>query len=191
MALPGQMYTNMLNAEKGWPSQTALDFTAKISANVLYDLRAGQCCHLNSSGELEPGVVRWQMPLFIFQGKNSFDVNNSNNGQWYPISPTGRVMALVATGALELWTTEFDTAQTYNRNDPLRSPTGNAATNEVTTPSGWLTNQSVLTVVDTIANGANKYTAIVGIVSQGVKTNAYKVSVLCFWPVYHPGHPSE
>lgn len=189
MSVPEQMYTHMLNAEKGWPSQTALDFSAKISANVDFDMPAGRCCHLNSSGELEPGVVRWQMPLFIFQGANSFDVNPSGGGQWWPATPTGKVMALVATGGYELWTTEYDTDLTYNRNDPLRAPTGNTAGDEDT--AGVLTNDDVLTVVDTIASASDKYTAIVGIVSQGVKTNAYGVSVLCFWPVYHPGHPTE
>jgi hypothetical protein len=187
MSLPGQMFDHMLNAEKGWPSQTALDFSAKISANVLYDLRPGQVCHLNSSGELEPGVVAWQMGLFIFQGTNDLDVNNANNGQWYPISPSGRVMALVAKGPFELWTTEF-ADQTYVRNQPLRAPTGNTSGDEDI--SGVLTNQSVVAIGNGSSNSAS-FTAVCGIVSQGVKTNAYGKSVLCFWPVWYPGNSAE
>lgn len=193
MALPGQMYDHMLNPEKGWPSPHALDFTAKISANVLYALTPGQVCHLNSSGELEPGVKRWQMPLFIFQGKNDLDVNNES-GEWYPISPTGRVMALVGKGPFELWTTEFMTALTYLPNEPLRAPTGNAAIDVAGgggTESGRLTNVITYTIADTIASSGNKWQAVCGIVSKGKFTNAYGKSALSFWPVYYPGHPTE
>lgn len=188
MPVPGQMYDHMLNPEKGWPSQAALDFSAKISANVLYDLRAGQVCHLNSSGELEPGVVAWQMGLFIFQGAAELDVDNSynsSNGYW-PISPSGKVMCLVAKGPFELWTTEYDTAQTYLRNQPLRAPTGNSAGAENT--SGKLTNQSVVAVAGATPASA---TAVCGIVSKGVSTNAYGKTVLSFWPVWYPGNASE
>lgn len=185
MALPGQMYTNMLNPEKGWPSQSALDYTAKISANMLYDMRAGQVASLNSAGQLEAGCAAWRMPLFIFQGINDLDVNNANNGEWYPISPTGKVMCLVGKGAYELWTTEYDTVQTYLPNQPLRAPTGTAANQE--TVSGKLTNQGVIA----ISSNNTTFTAVVGIVSQGVKKNAYGKNVLCFWPVWYPGNHSE
>lgn len=183
--LPGQMFDHMLNADKGWPSQTALDFTANISANVLYALQPGQVCHLNSSLQLEPGVANWQMPMFIIQGANDLDVNNANNGQWYPISPRGGVACLVGKGPYELWTTEFDTTQTYTPNQPLRAPTGLAANQAGI--SGTLTNQGVIA----IATSSTTYTAICGLVSKGVVTNAYGKQVLCFWPVWYPGNPSE
>ncbi len=188
MSLPGQMYDHMLNASKGWPSQTALDYTAKISANVLYDLRAGQICSLNSAGELEPGCRRWSMALFLLQGANDLDVV-ATTGDWYPISPGGNVACLVATGGFELWTTEFDSTQTYVPGEPLRSPVGNSSGAELT--SGILTNQSVLAISATIASSGDKYTNICGIVSKGKFTNAYGKSCLGFWPVYYPGHPTE
>jgi len=190
--IPDQVFTHMLNPLKGWPSPYALDKTAKYSSNVGYDMVAGQVCHLNSSGELEPGAYRWQMPLFIFQGVNELDVNNApttSSGPWWPVTPTGRIMCLVAKGPFEFWTTEFDTDQTYAINDPLRAPTGNSSGSEGT--SGVLTNQGVIAISDTIASGSNKYTNICGIVSGAVYTNNYGVSVLPFWPVYYPGHPSE
>ncbi len=194
MAVPGQMFDHMLNPDKGWPSPTALDFTAKISANVLYALTAGQVCHLNSVGELEPGVKAWQMPLFIFQGAESLDVNNSSAGGWYPISPTGKVMCLVGKGPYELWTTEFNTSLTYAPNDPLRAPVGNAAIDIAGgggAESGRLTNSITYTIADTIASSGNKWQAICGIVSKGKFTNAYGKSSLAFWPVHLPGHPTE
>ena len=177
MALPGQMFDHMLNPAKGWPSQSALDCTARISANVLYDLVAGQVCHLNAQGEIEPGVISTQMGLFIFQGKNDLDVNNQGNDQWIPVSPTGKVMALVATGAFELETTEFDATQVYARNQLLRAPVGNGVNDYVALGSGRLTNQGVTLYT----------TAVCGVVSRGVFKNNYGKNVLAYWPVYLPG----
>lgn len=187
MAVPSQMYEFMLNARKGWPTLHALDFKAKISANVLYDLPAGRACHINDDLELEPGVVNTQMALFNFQGKNELDVNSeASAGNWYPITPSGNVMCLVATGAFELETTEFDDTQTYLPNEPLRAPTGNALVDEDV--SGKLTNQSVVLAASATPGSA---TAVCAVVSIGVHTNAYGKEVLAFWPVWYPGVASE
>ncbi|MEM0441522.1 MAG: hypothetical protein QW463_08000 [Candidatus Caldarchaeum sp.] len=192
------MTAHVLNPEKGWPSPQALDFTAKISPNVLYDMTPGQCGHLNDAGEIEPGCRRWQMPLFLFQGKRSLDVDNSpaNPGDWFPIQPSGRVMCLVGKGPFELWTTEFQESMTYLPNQPLRAPVGNAANDKKGgggADSGILTNAGVVPIRDdTIAaNATTKWTAVVGIVSKGVFTNAFGRKVLAFWPVWFPGHPNE
>jgi hypothetical protein len=179
MSLPGQSFTNMTNPAKGWPSQSALDFQAKISPNVLYDLVAGQCAHINSAGELEPGVQLHQMGLFMFQGANDYDVNNERNSQWTPISPSGRVMCLVATGAYELETTAFDSTQSYNTNDFLNAPIGNS--------SGSAGVSGVLTNVDASTLYTSNMIAKVGIVSRGAFTNCYGVSVISFWPIFLPG----
>lgn len=180
MSLPGQMFDHRLNVAKGWPHQAALDFTAKISANVLYDLRAGQVTHLNSVGELEPGVKLLQMALFIFQGANDLDVNNQRNDQWTPVSPTGRVACFVAKGGFELETTEYLTALSYARNDHLWAPTGNTSGDEFV--SGVLTNASPGTLYH-----ASNMQARIGVVSRGVFKNSYGKSVIAFWPIYLPG----
>jgi hypothetical protein len=179
MSLPGQMFDSMLNPAKGWPHQAALDFQAKISPNVQYDMVAGQVAHINLAGELEPGVQLYQMGLFMFQGQNDYDVNAQRNNQWTPISPSGRVMCLVASGAYELETTAFDTTQTYETNQPLNAPIGNSVGSAGV--SGFLTNVAP----GTIYGGSMK--SIVGIVSRGAFTNAYGVPVLAFWCVYVPG----
>ena len=179
MSLPGQMFDHMLNPAKGWPSQAALDFQAKISPNVQYDMNPGQVAHINTAGELEPGVQLGQMPLFMFQGANDYDVNAERNDQWTPISPTGRVMCLVATGAYELETTEFDDTQVYNTNDPLSAPIGNSAGSAGV--SGVLTNVSP----GTLYGGSMKNR--VGVVSRGAFTNCYGKQVISFWPCYLPG----
>lgn len=177
--LPGQMFDHMLNAAKGWPSMTALDYQARISANVQYDMRAGQISHLNTAGELEPGVQLTQMPLFMFQGANDFDVNAAGNDQWTPTSPSGRVMCLVATGAYELETTEFISGLVFQPNQLLRSPTGNTSGDEFL--SGMLRNDSMGTLY------TSNMVANVGVVSRGLFTNVYGRQVVAFWPIYLPG----
>lgn len=201
---PSPMGTNKLNPTKGWPNGSALDCSHPISANVLYDLVPGQCCHLNDSGELEPGVKGWQMPFWLFGGAGSLDVMNTPGENWWPIVPGGKVACFPGVAQLELWTTEFDDDQDYLPNQPLRAPTGNTALDEGT--SGRLTNQITYTIADTIANSSHKWNAIVGITTMPTVptimynsaapttpkyTNVNGVSVLAFYPVYYPGHPTE
>lgn len=192
---PRQSYDHHLNPVKGWPHPAALDFVAKASANVLYDLRAGQCCHVNSSGQLEPGVDGFQMPLFIFQGVNEYDVNTVSTDQWIPVMPRGNIMCLTAESAMELETTEYVSTLTYAPNDPLWAGTGNAANKEgltaayrpSTSSSGCVRNDSTL--------GAGIYgsdqKSVVGVVSRGTFQNYNKKFMLAFWPKFIPGKGSS
>jgi len=178
--LPQQMTQNMLNPVKGWPSPTALDFRAKISPNVLYPMVAGQVAHLNAAGQLEPGVQGQQMGLFLFSNAGDPSANTAfpSNYQWVPITPSGNLTLLVAQGAYELETTEFDPTQTYvTGGQMLRSQPGNNA-NQYGSPtwSGALTNQAMTVLTN----------AACGNVSRGVFTNSYSAKVLAFWPVFSP-----
>lgn len=175
----GQMFDHTLTALKGWPRPTALDYVAQLSANVtISPVNAGTVVHVNSSGQFEMGTQLWQMPIYLLQGSADFDVSNpgASSSPWYAVSPSGWMSGLVATGGYELETTEFDTAQTYNPNDPLTSVLSNSAAN-----GGSLTNQGI----GTIFGVAQK--SVVGIVSRGKYTNAYGKTVLGFWPVWFPG----
>lgn len=172
----GQMFDHTLDGLKGFPRPTALDFATILSANVtLSRVNAGVCVHVNSVGQFELGVQLLQMPLFTLQNSDDFDVSNAN-AAWTPIAPKGVMNALVATGAYELETTEFDTAQTYTPNDHLTAVLSNSASN-----GGSLTNQSLGTLYG--SGMVNR----VGVVSRGKRTNSYGKTVLAFWPVYLPG----
>jgi hypothetical protein len=173
------MFDHMLNPAKGWPHMAALDFQARQSANVQYRLRAGQVGHVNLAGELEPGVQLTQMGLFLFQGADDLDVNNQGNDQWTPVSPSGRIMCLVAGGDYELETTEFIASLTFQPNNMLRSPVGNAVGDEFL--SGMLRNDALGTLYSADTE------AIVGVVSRGTFNNAYGRRVLAFWPRWLPG----
>ena len=198
---PGQLFDRTLTPLKGWPSQTALDFDAALSSNVNINStnsppQSGMCVHNTASG-FEMGANLAQMAIFLWPSKSDFDVSNpgvpdgvalggttSNLPGWIPIRPTGKLVGLVATGAFELETTEFDTAQTYVVNQTLRSVTSNTDAN-----AGKLTNQNASGGQGFASPGVNVvYTdSVVGVVSRGAYTNSYGKQVLAFWPVYLPG----
>lgn len=186
MTVPRQMAAHTLEAPKGWPSQHAVDFSTKISSNVTIDtVFAGRCVHLNASGEFEMGLPNTigacNVPMFLFQNSDDPDVANpggdpaTEKGVWVSLAPTGKIMALVALGAYELETTEFEpaaTAGTYAPGDPLTATADNA--NAVT--GGRITR-----------NGVTAYgTALCGIVSRGVFENSHQKNALAFWPYVLP-----
>lgn len=174
MAAPRQMTAHTLDAIKGWPSPHAVDFAAKLSANVPESRRpvlAGTVLRLNAAGEFELGCGTMDvMPLFAFNNSDDPDVVNEGGdpateiGAFVPIAPTGKMMALPAKGAYELMSTEFITG-TYTPNMPLYATTGTGAN-------------------DGMLREATKGThTICGIVSRGVVDNGHRVNALAFWPV--------
>jgi hypothetical protein len=177
-----QMFDHTLDAVKGWFHMAALDFTAKVSADETDSayVFAGRVVHLDNDGEFRLGCTGSQMPIFLLQNGTDADVANAGGGVWYPISPEGNITGLVAKGAYELETTEFDGTLTYYPNDYLRCDASGAT-------NGKLTNAGVRTLV----NGGSNPTAIVGVVSRAPrKRQTDRNTVLAFWPVYHPGKTS-
>lgn len=181
MPNPRQMFDHTLDAIKGWFHMAALDYTAKLSANVTVSIvYAGRCVHVNSAGEFEVGALGSQMPIFLLQNSDDNDVANSGGTTWYPIGPTGVLTGLVGSGSYELETTEFDSALTYVPNDYLRcKSSANDSAN-----GGLLTNASTVAA----EAGSGNPTNIVGVVSRGVrKRQSDRNNVLAFWTVYKPG----
>lgn len=191
MATPRQMTAHTLEAPKGWPSPHAVDFGAKLSANVTIDpVFAGRCVHLNDDGEYEmgvpttaPGAGKIYMPIWLFQNSDDPDVSNDGGitgsesdepGGWMAIAPTGVIMGLVGAGAYELETTEFEPeaslGSSYAPNDALTATNNN--TNAVT--GGRMT------------KGEPYTDPIVGIVSRAVSVNSHRKNALGFWPFVLP-----
>lgn len=182
MVAPRQMTAHTLEALKGWPSPHAVDFPAKFSATQLAAISGnvafeGRVVHLNDSGEFEFGISGKQMALFLLQNSDDSDVENDGGdpatvaGAWVPIAPTGVMSGLVAAGAFELASTEFDSAQTYAPNDTLTAATGTTLAT-----AGVLTNQSAVPYTNPVC----------GVVSRGKRLNSHGKYELCFWPVYLP-----
>lgn len=179
-----------LNPIKGWPSQTAVDFSAKLSANVTVDpVYAGRVGHLNSDGEIELGLpdddLGAYMALFLFQNSDDPDVRNYGGnpaefaGAWVAAAPSGNLMGLVAAGAYELETTEFDQDEEYAPNDALTSP------DEVTAEEVDINDAGLL------MPGVVYTNHICGVVSRGVRRNCHGRLTLSFWPVWLPRTPQN
>lgn len=177
MATPRQQTDHTLDCVKGGlPSNMGLlDNFAPLSANVTIDpVYAGRVVHRNDDEEYEMGCTGTQMAIFLNQNSDDSDIDVGGGDVWTDVIPgRGNMSGVVATAGLEIATTEYDTAQDYHMNDPLRA----VASNSNATTGGRLTNAGVTL-------GTN---AICGIVSKLPALNSHRVSVLTLWPVFCPG----
>jgi hypothetical protein len=182
---PELMTAHVLGTPKGWFQPAALDFVAKISNSVNFLLYAGRVVHLDINGEFVPGVGETDMAIFLLQAANSFDVANPGltpTGKFMhqAILPAGNSSGLVAKGAYELESSEFDATQpAYAPGDLLTSviDLNNSAVGGVLTNVGSGSFGDVKQFVDPVC----------GVVSSGTRTTEHGTLVLRFWPVYLPG----
>jgi len=172
-ANPVQATANTLDAIKNAISNPyKLEIAAPLDASLSAgSYNPGTVVHLSSSLTFLLGVGNTnRMPLFLFQGSNDADVQNFGGnpatqiGPWIPIIPTGAMNALVATGAYELVTTNYDTTQTY-------------------TPNTLLTASDTGSIPGILTVGVVHTNVICGIVSRGVTDNGYGYPALAFWPI--------
>jgi hypothetical protein len=181
---PGLMFEHGLDIPKGWFEPAALDKSAQLSANVAFTVPAGRVAHLNSAKEFEMGVGQTDMGIFLLQASNDYDVSNPGRTpgglfMHQAIAPKGVMSGVVATGAYEVQSTEFDADQTYTPGDLLTAPADNA--DEAV--GGVLTN-----VGSGDAGDVEQYVdPVCGVVSDGAFRNSHGVNVLGFWPVWLPG----
>jgi len=163
------MYDHELNPIKGWPSPYAVDH--RVQANSASEgIVAGMVVHKDpTTGKAVRGLTvnSTEMPLFVFQGQDEFDVNGDVGN-----IIAGWMNTLVAIGSYELETTEFVSPDTYNINDPLTSPVHSvSATNKGKVMKTTRTSTAT----------------ICGIVSEtGPMTNDFGKQVIRFWPVFIP-----
>lgn len=182
---PSQMFEHAMVAMKGWSDAAALDFAAPLSTNVSFVVPRGRVVHVNAVGAFEMGVGETDMAIFLLNGQADFDVSNpgmSAGGVFMhqPIMPNGVMSGLVATGAYELNTSEYDVAQTYVPGDPLTASTSNSDI----TKGGVLTNQRTTGGSAVVHQYVDP---VCGVVSRGVFANEHGINVLAFWPVWLPG----
>ena len=178
MAAPRQMTANTLNALKGWPSQSAVDYSTKLDSSISTTVLAGSVVHVDpTSGNYKLGQVEGSgnvLPLFTFQNSDDPDVvndggdaaPNGDKGVWVPVSPSGNIMALVVTGAYELTSTQYD---------------GAAGDFEPNVPLTGLANGKI------DATAYNSGLGICGVVSRkGFQDNGYGHNCIAFWPYFLP-----
>ncbi len=148
------------------------------------------------------------MPMYLMSRPTDPDVYNPGTvagdpvygtanrpADFFPVFPAiqnQKLNALIASGAYELETTEYDTAQTYATGQPLRAVTSNTDAN-----AGKLTNQRGTTaafnsagVVQFVGNTATvtAWDTIVGMVSRGTYVNSYQRPALAFYSWFVPGN---
>lgn len=101
--VPAQSFDNELNPVKGWPSPYGLDKSAPIaSGSPGAGILKGMCVSLDVNGNFIRGCPNGSMPMFAFPNGSDFDVSSD-----FGNISGGHLVALVATGAFELQTTEF------------------------------------------------------------------------------------
>jgi hypothetical protein len=199
---PMMMFQHCLDELKGWPDESALDYDAFLApsgtnsaapAPPLYvnvaPVYGGACVHVNSLGQFVLGVGPTDMAIFLLQGSQELDVGNPGGNNWTPIAPTGKMSGLVATGAYELETTEFDptvACTTFLPGMQLTSPLETAITGTDLTSAGKLfaqTNWPGGTAGTAVKGTANPVCAVASRIGH---INHNKVPVVSFWPVYVP-----
>jgi len=197
--MPGavsQMFEQALDAVKGWPGALhALDKAAPLDSDLLEGLTsvpAGRVAHINAAGDFELSGDGTQMPIFLWEGKDHADVYNNGTSpttgtvHWVPVSPTGIMHGLVATGGFELQTTEFDDDLTYATNDLLTADANGILENGATQYTDWICGVCSKHVnSDNQSEGLGVVAAAVG----PVGTNAHGVETLTFWSYFLPAAP--
>jgi hypothetical protein len=184
------MFTNTLDAVKGWFHEAALDHSAEFTggqvdnASVAITYKQGMCVSLAATGKYVLGISDTNVGIFLLNGEDDPDVANISfggdhshtaSGDWIAIGPSGKLSGLVATGGYELETTEYVDAA-YTIGSPLKSRMSSAP------------------APGKLQRGTIHLDNCVGIVSaaQVAGTSAVKnshgQSVLRFWPIWAPAH---
>ena len=184
MAVPTQMFTNTLDAIKGWFHEAALDHSAGFTpgqvdnASVAITYKQGMCVSLASTGLYQLGIDGTNVAIFLLNGEEDPDVANASfagSGEWVSIGPSGTLSGLVATGGYELETTEYvDGAYTIGA--PLKSTMTSVAN------PGLLQRGTVF--LENCVGSVSKAQVLAN--ANGHVKNSHGQSVLRFWPVWSP-----
>ena len=171
MATPPQMFDRRLNPLKGWPSPYALDKAkAVVNAAAEQGIKAGMVIHIDpTTNKFKRGLPGKFVPIFAFNGFADFDAMGGDDGNINNFGNMKGLSGLVGLGSYELQSTEFVTG-TYPPNTPL------TVSNVADATQGQL-------------KAGTFYTDnIVGVVSDGVVTNAAGRSVVTFWSYFLPSN---
>ena len=178
MSTPVQMFDQILDALKGWPSPYALDKSVDLAVGEPAVV-AGRVLSLNASGKFQLGLECNAMPIFAWQKSDDFDVvgddgNLVGSGGGDPVGgePIPKMSGLVATGSYELQSTEFDATATYAPNTPLTSGAPGAADAGIIKPT---------------SDGNFYGETVCGVVSDGVGASEnHGIDLLTFWSTFIP-----
>lgn len=164
--VPNQMYDHEANVLKGWWHPHAVDKSAPVAEGEV--ILAGRICYLDAAGNFRLGLPDNVVGCFAWPNSTDYDVSaDVGNIQ------SENLMALPTIAAYELYTTEFDDSYTYNVNDHLTAWDSQL--------SGYVAAKKGL-----VRPADPYYQTLVGVVTEGVKENEFKKSVLSLWTYYLP-----
>lgn len=177
-----RMTDHTLQGISGYPRMDALMFKAKLSSTARAATPyAGSVVHVNASKEFDLGAANEstthsQMAIFLLQDYDAPDVLNDggtpasdDNGPWVPTAPTKVNSGLVATGAYELASSEWN--GTEGNFTPNRLLKGNTSTGKIE------------------VNTKKSDDPVIGVCSRGIQTaKATKKKLVYFWPVFCPNY---
>lgn len=159
---PSQSYENQLKIVKGFVPNHALDYAAQPASGESFE--EGTLVSLDASGNFIEGCDDAAMPMFAINGTSDFDAQGDTGNV-----EGGGIAAFVATGGFEIYTTAFDTTETYSPNDFLTAGTGDNVGKVV--PSDTNYNDHI----------------VLGVVSQGTPDDTqYDQDLLYFWTCFLP-----
>lgn len=182
---PDLPFEHGIDAKKGWFDMASLDYDAKLSAEVTFDVPRGRVVHINVDNEFETGVTAKAIAIFLLNGSLDFDVSNpgtTRSGLFMhkAIAPTGKMSGLVATGGYEIDSSEFDDDQTYESGNLLTA----VVDNDDIDVGGLLTNQGSGSPDGLVKQFVDP---VCGVVSSGAHANHNGVRTLSFHSVWLPG----
>ena len=169
MTAPAQMFDRRLNPLKGWPSPYALDKAKEMTIGE--NTKAGMVMHIDPvTARFKRGLPGRQIPIFAWNSEGDFDIGSVDDGNISNYGNTKGLSGLVALGAYEVETTEFVLGQTYAPNQELKVNDGvdNPLDKGKIEPGEYYTN------------------TIVGVVSDGKKTNSYGRECVALWTYFLP-----
>lgn len=155
-----QAYNHNMATKSGFAMHYALQYRASAATSATF--YKGALVSLDSSGNIETGCGDADMPMWANNGTADYGVALEAEGVG-----GGVISAWPATGGFEIATTEYDTDGTYAPNQLLTADT---------VTSGYVTESPA----------AYNTAVIVGIVSEGVKSDYNSISMLNFWTMFIP-----
>lgn len=185
ISTPADIFEHTMDVVSGFNTTPGrLDFTANLSANVSLIPYEGRIVHLTSAGEWAMGCVAKKVPCVLLKPSVPYGHQPTMSPYWRAIGKYP-MAALPVISALQIATTEFDTAKTYAVGDWLTAAANN--TNQDT--GGVLTNtvpgNATALTVPWAGGGTTK--TIVGQVCRAVEALRSGNTVLHFWTVFIPG----
>lgn len=179
MGIQTSMGTSKLELRKG-SREFIVDATATLDSaaitNAYSDTKAGRVYTFTAGGKLEPGIAVGRLPFYGLSGLDVANAPDVQRDRGMPLSGVPQFAVVAFNAAVELSTTEFDSAQTYAPGDLLTAYSNTGTTGR----RGKMITRTL--------GGTAATDPVVGIVAPAGKyTSPDGYATLAFYPHYLVG----